>query len=44
MVMLKRNNRFSSGSLESINDDECIENIKIIDFGLANHQSELEKN
>jgi serine/threonine protein kinase len=45
MVMLKkRNNQLSSStSLEQFTDEECIENIKIIDFGLANHQSEFEK-
>lgn len=42
MVMLKK--KGSSNLLGSENmTEEGIENIKIIDFGLANHQSELDK-
>jgi serine/threonine protein kinase len=47
MVMLKRGSCVSKsayGSVDLVNDDEGIENIKLIDFGLANHQSELDKN
>lgn len=45
MVMLKKRGKSlsSSSSLDQFTDEECIENIKIIDFGLANHLSELEK-
>lgn len=39
MVMLKKKGMSSSSSLDAFTDEECIENIKIIDFGLANHQS-----
>jgi serine/threonine protein kinase len=47
MVMLRpKSQLLSTSSLattERVIDDEPIENIKIIDFGLANHLSELEK-
>lgn len=40
MVMLKqRNSQTSVANLEQLSDEEAIENIKIIDFGLANHLS-----
>lgn len=44
MLRPKNSSLSSSASFDkSIIDEEQIENIKIIDFGLANHLSELEK-
>jgi serine/threonine protein kinase len=44
MVMLRpKSQLLSSSSLDQTEGEEPIENIKIIDFGLANHLSELEK-
>lgn len=45
MVMLRPKNSSlsSSASFDKFIDEDQIENIKIIDFGLANHLSELEK-
>jgi len=45
MVMLRPKNSSlsSSASFDKSIDEDQIENIKIIDFGLANHLSELEK-